>query len=125
VVLGKCIGDRNFKAYVLSFFWGAVWNAIMFMTAIGGVIGTEKALGLGVGACGLVLFFICVAFGVEAAAKNMADARRWQPGGVGRQLRFREWVRSFGERWWMRVLPLPTGTTFLAWPGVMWDDIQV
>jgi hypothetical protein len=30
--------------------------------------------------------------------------------------------RSFGDRWWQRLITLQKGTTDRAWAGVNWDD---
>jgi hypothetical protein len=45
--------------------------------------------------------------------------------GTGKPLPFSEFLVSYGDVWWERLLPTQRGPTFLAWPGVIWESSEV
>jgi hypothetical protein len=50
------------------------------------------------------------------------DAFAGQKKDVARSTWMGTLFRSFGKRWYEKVLPLQKDTTVLAWPGVNWDS---
>jgi hypothetical protein len=65
---------------------------------------------------GLMLIINALAFFGGAACRNRA--------GLSRSTQCRKLLRSFGRSWVERVIPIQRQTTFLAWPGVSFDEIS-
>jgi hypothetical protein len=121
-VVGACIGDKNFKAFILSFFYIALYglsnafcNFLWFSThslavpelfgAMSGFISAIMSVVLMISGCS---FFY-----------DAGDAKTPR---ISRLAQCRKLLRSFGRTWPERLIPLQRQTTFLAWPGVSFDD---
>jgi hypothetical protein len=120
-VVGSCIGDRNRKSFILSFFYAFFY-------------------GLANGACGGVCFkygdlspitrFACLICGLYAAILGvimpivgcgLIGGVFGRGGGESGKANWRKEWRSFGAKWWWKLVPIQRETTALAWPGVAWD----
>jgi hypothetical protein len=69
--------------------------------------------------CGLysgILGIMMPFFGASFMCENMLGQK------VGKERKLHKIFRSFGKRWWEKLIPIQTSTTFLAWPGVSWDE---
>jgi hypothetical protein len=122
-LMGQCVADRNFKAFVLSFFWGgalcaatAASAALLAWKGGDGWPGFIAAYSLVIGAC--VAAFGCTAFAEGRAATAVFSQ---MTGGPAAPLDTAAFLESFGDVWWKKVLPIQRGSTFLAWPGVSWE----
>lgn len=123
-VTGVCIADKNFKSFILSFFYACIFgvtlslpsalcffcakdfNIISLILMIYGFV-----LGLMLGIFGISFLF----GGVDGSA-------------VTRQISFQAmkikiskiW-KTFGDKWYEKLIPIQKESTNLAWPGVTWD----
>jgi palmitoyltransferase ZDHHC9/14/18 len=120
-VTGQCVADKNFKPFMLSFFWGGIFAFSMFLPALIRVLKTDNDI------IGIVTLIYSVAFGlmlwgfgVGFLLDNIKHAR---PKSDGRKsVGFHRYFETFGERWWFKFVPIQRQTTVFAWPDVHWND---
>jgi hypothetical protein len=120
-VIGNCIGDKNLKAFVLSFIYAflfSVSNSISGFVRIADRTDTTNETGVMVSSAYLLLVgFVLLAFGwsfasggIDTVRKRVADEKSvWK-----------KFLKTFGESWWQRIIPIQSETTFFAWKGVNW-----
>jgi hypothetical protein len=121
-IVGACIADKNYKSFILSFFYGALYgvaNAVMTWFSLRGVsVSFPEILAIMAGGMsaffGISLLLIAIVFFCEASCSGNSI--------FSRTARFRKLLQSFGSSWPARLLPIQRKTTFLAWPGIDWDD---
>jgi hypothetical protein len=120
---GRCIADRNFKAYCLNFFWGTLLAIAAFVfnialctndhhIVVGFVLTFASAL--------LVVYFMVS--GLLFILTERKDVSWYDRISMrsGRKVPVWEIVDSFGDSCWKKVIPTQKTATKLAWPGVNW-----
>jgi hypothetical protein len=123
-VTGNCVGDRNFKAFILSFFYSflfGVTNSLVGFARFAANMRNAMALLIMVSALySLVLGIVLCAFGCcfISGSKDIIVKKPGEAKDVSRKF----W-RAFGKHWWQRIIPIQQTTTALAWPGINWTDI--
>ena len=126
-VTGQCVADKNFKSFILNFFYASIYGIFMF---ISGIITVFKIDNYRVIAVVLMIYSLIIGIALGIFGYTFfKDARS----GVGTldkiagksftsTLSFQKFILSFGNNWFERLIPIQKKTTFLAWPGVSWDD---
>ena len=127
-VTGQCIGDKNFKAFILTFFYGGVLGITLLCTSILAIANDVKdivtilVLIYG-GILGLVLMFFLFLFIEPSYASYFPPS----------QLKYRRSVKipfckglsivinSFGKTPLQKLIPIQKTTTQYAWLGIDWD----
>jgi hypothetical protein len=117
-VVGACIGDKNFKSFILSFFYAAAYglaNGAMSWFVISDMNFQSNEVpslicGFISAVMGISLIIIGFSFLCDAACQKKKNIQE-----------IRAFFQTFGKSWWLRLLPIQKETTFLAWPGVVWD----
>ena len=128
-VTGQCIGDKNFKAFILTFFYGGFLGVIDICTAIFSfAVGVKDVLTTLVviygGLFGMVLFFFVFIFASQSFEYLYpTSAIRSRP---FVKLPFREGMEkllsSFGSNLFQKLIPIQKTTTEFAWFGVDWEE---
>jgi hypothetical protein len=123
-VAGNCIGDRNFKAFILSFFYSflfGVANSLVGFARFAANVNKATSILIMVSAIySLVLGVVLCAF--ACCSISCAKDTIVKKSGEGKDASTRFW-RAFGKHWWQRIVPIQRTTTPLAWPGVNWADV--
>jgi hypothetical protein len=120
IVTGSCIADKNFKAFILSFFWGGILGLIVFPSGIVSVIEHVDPIPLAVAIYSGSIAAILFCFGANFLNDSARDAEKRS--GVGDIWAFLE---TFGDEMWMRFLPIQKTCTAIAWPEVDWADEEI
>jgi hypothetical protein len=120
-VTGQCVADKTLKPFILSFFWGGVLCFSMLpapaIRTIDGDSGTITLITLAyAGALGVMMWI----FGISFLTDSVAQARPRQF--HQKRIRLGRYLATFGKTFWEKILPFQIETTFLAWPGVRWED---
>jgi hypothetical protein len=126
-VIGQCVGDGNFKAFVLSFFWGGILCVTVAVAAAALAASAALQWAGFVAAYALIVGLFAFAFGWQSLAESRRATSLFDrvTGGPGIPLAFADFIGSFGSVWWKRLLPLQRSATFLAWPGVIWEASEI
>jgi hypothetical protein len=120
-VTGQCVADKTLKPFLLNFFWGGILAFSMLpapaIRTIDGDLSIVTLLTLVYsGTLALVLWTSGISFLVDSV-------RRARPRELGqKRIRLKRYLATFGKTFWEKILPVQRETTFLAWPGVEWDD---
>lgn len=128
-VIGACIADKNTKSFVLTLTYAFTYglsNAIL--TFYGFATGKQAALdvlSLVAGIYSLVMGLSLLGFGISTICEGMGTGEIDKISGRTRKARWSRYMMTFGDRWWKRIIPIQKRTTFLAWPGISWDNDPV
>jgi hypothetical protein len=118
-VIGNCIGDKNLKAFVLSFIYSflfSVSNSIPGFVRLADRTDTTNETGIMMSSAYLLLVgFVLLAFGCSFASGGLDAVRKRV---VDEKSVRRKFLKAFGDSWWQRIIPLQGKTTFLSWRGV-------
>jgi hypothetical protein len=120
---GRCVADRNFKAYFLNFFWGTLLGVATFVFNIGLCTGENNifaSFGLMFASALLVVYFMVS--GLLFLLTERKDASWYDRISMrsGRKVPVREIIDSFGDSCWKKLVPTQKTATKLAWPGIDW-----
>lgn len=119
-VIGQCVGDKNIKAFVLSFIYACLFGIISaicglyycisdsdentifkILILIASVYNGSIAIALG-----------CFGIGfIYNMAKDLKNS----------EFKTRKLMLLFGNNLYERITPIQKTTTFAAWPGVCWN----
>jgi hypothetical protein len=119
-VTGQCVGDRNFKAFVLNFVWGGIFGFVMFPPAAVSAFVTGDVIAIVIAIYSAMLGVMLLAFGASFLSDSLKSAGTY---GEGR-MTLGVFLRSFGDKWWKKWLPIQEASTFMAWPGVDWSSME-
>ena len=114
-VTGQCIGDKNFKSFVLSFLYGGLACLSILPTAISTLRNDNYFLGAMVmiiysGLFAFVLLSSFISFSLNSIKSlSVID----QINGRSKKTSFKKLFMTFGNTWY--------DTTDYAWPGIIWD----
>ena len=117
-VLGQCVGDMNFKAFIQSFFYAAFLSIESGAYGIyGAFFGKEfNIFGLIIGVYGFILSIMMLGFGFSFF--NMGRSNRSTG---SKKIPMDEYLKSFGTQFWQFFVPIQRTSTNLAWPGIEWE----
>jgi hypothetical protein len=126
-VTGQCVADKNFKSFVLSFFWGGLLGFLMFPASFAASIADTnalaRALALAASFSWIVIGGLLWIAGFVFAGENFRKTAAFrQIAGIGKTIGAAKFLQTFGKTWWQRLLPTQDAPTSLAWPGVDWAD---
>ena len=127
-VTGQCIGDKNFKAFILTFIYGGILGILIIFTMIlafsNGIKDIITVLVLVYGAMigHILLFFVFLFLQPSFESFFIPQPRKFRnapkiPFGEGLHLVF----QSFGNTFFQRIIPIQKNTTKYAWLGVDWE----
>ena len=125
-VIGACIADKNVKAFVLTFLYMSAFGilcAVMGFYAFS--LENKKSgsiIGLIVGIYAIAVALSLLVFAIATIYEGLSTGEIDKINGRKRSLKIRRYLETFGDVWWERLIPIQRHTTFLAWPGVSWDD---
>jgi hypothetical protein len=114
------VADKNFKAFILSFFWGACFGFSIFPVGLFKLIDEVDVAGVVVTIYSIALAAMLLYFSYSFLSQNARDARR--ASGVADVW---ELLKTFGDEALMRFLPIQKTCTAIAWPGVDWSEEEV
>jgi hypothetical protein len=119
---GCCVADKTFKAYLLFLLWGALGSLMMFALNIALSIVLRALWPLAPGVYAACYFAVSGARAFVVMLDGWTDASFYDRAlrRAGRRVPLGEILRSFGDVWWRRCIPLQRECTALAWPGVDW-----
>jgi hypothetical protein len=117
-VTGQCVGDKNFKAFVLNFVWGGIFGFLVFLPAVVYALTTGDVLAIVITLYSVMLGVLLLAFGASFLWESVKSAGMYGDG----RMPLRKFIRSFGEAWWQKWIPIQKESTFMAWPGVDWGS---
>ena len=126
-VTGQCVADKNFKAFILNFFYASIYGIFMFFSALVSVFHSQEfqivsvILMLYSLLFGIALYFFGYSF-FKDSRSGVGTLDKISGKSITSTLSFNKFMLSFGENWFQRLIPIQRKTTFLAWPGVCWDD---
>jgi hypothetical protein len=122
-VTGQCIADKNFKSFVLSFFWGGLLGFLIFPAGFVAALDGKDALAIVSSSYSIILgaFFWIMGFGFTCENFQKTAAFGQTPG-RGKMIGAAKFLQTFGKKWWQRLIPTQEAATSLAWPGVDWTD---
>jgi hypothetical protein len=122
-VTGRCIADKNFKGFVLSFFWGGLLGFLMFPGGFVASLPSPRALAIASSAysamIGVSFWIMGFGFACESFRRTVSNG---EIAGMGKRMGVAKFLQTFGKKWWQRLLPTQEAATSLAWPGVDWTD---
>ena len=113
--LGQCIADKNFKAFVLMFIYGGIYSALISVAACWYFLYAATDFGLR----SLTITIYTAIFGIVSFGSGIGIAiggLSARKGLLHRAYSFREYIQSFGDSFFAKLIPLQTTTTNLAWP---------
>ena len=124
-ITGQCIADKNFKSFILNFFYGTIYGFSLFPAALATCYQYKFPRQLGSfviliysSMFGGIMFFTGISFFVSAA-QNISIAQKVK--GKFSLESCSILFSTFGSTWKERLLPMQKKTTEFAWPGVIWD----
>lgn len=128
-VTGQCIGDRNFKAFILTFFYGMLLGLGHIFTGLFAVKAQTSDL--------FSMLIICyggimglslgcfIFFSLTPSFENFFKPSYLAADPRNRKIPFmkgaREVLKSFGTRWYQRLIPIQNHSTDYAWPDIEWN----
>ena len=119
-VIGNCVADKNFKAFILSFIYASLFG---FSLAFGGLFcvfdKNQDIINLLVTLYGGILGIILFIFGVSFFVGGFDYMSYRTP--ISKKIAFRRLLRTFGDTWFEKILPIQKHISEYAWPGVDWD----
>jgi hypothetical protein len=121
------VADRNFKAFILAFFWGGVLCVTAALCALF-LSTTDGFLWAGFfAAYAAILGGFSLVFGWSSLSESRQGTAFFDKikGGAGTPLSFCAFLESFGSVWWEKLTPVQRTSTFLAWPGIAWDSEDI
>lgn len=119
-VTGQCIGDRNFKAFILSFFYASILGVSFLIAGILTILQSSVGICTGIVTLyGSLLGIMLFGFGVSFFISHFNEIT---PIGSNypKSVCFKMLIKSFGAHWWQRLIPIQNESTKLAWPGIDW-----
>ena len=142
-VLGQCIGDKNQKSFLLTFFYlgffclfssivGAwfllstpygifsLTNLLTFILTIYTTIGFFSTWGFGVSF--LYTFFTTFNMRRDDQFENEDNYQPFNNPNITFKMKWRKFLMSLGDNWMEILLPINNKITYLAWPTVHWDS---
>jgi len=128
-VTGQCVADKNMKAFVLSFIYAFCLGLSMFIAGLGAMImcGMKDTITVIIMVYSGMLGVLLLGFGASFIRSGMNGTgtidKMSGNAGFGK-LSFKKYMNSFGKTWVERLIPVQHFTTFLAWPGVNWEDLE-
>lgn len=130
-VTGQCVADKNFKPFILNFFYGGVYGLSMVIPSLVRVIrlgkGDTPVLPLVTLIYGGLLGLFLIGFGFSflcSAAKETSVYDKITKRAT-RKMKLGKFCSSFGVTFWDMVLPIQNTSTHLAWPGIDWENPDV
>jgi hypothetical protein len=121
---GRCIADRNFKFFVVSFFWGGICATLLVIP--GAVLCCHRFHTIRFFTALYPLGFMLMMFisGIRFIVDNFELVKTFH-NYVGINVSFRKYWATFGRKWWEQILPIHARTTQLGWPGIDWWNEDV
>jgi hypothetical protein len=119
-VAGQCVADRNFKFFVLSFFWGGASALIMFCPILVLLLDGLPIVPVMNVAYSIAFGIILLVSGASFVWQNYRDVKvlfKFDAKPLTRKKYF-----ALGKTFWEKVMSFHAGKTSLAWPGVDWTD---
>lgn len=118
-VIVNCVADRNFKAFVLGFFYAGVISLECGIYSIIACHYESKTSQFGVvplitGVYGLIIALMMFAFTGIFLGTNYNESPI-------KELTLKDFVSSFGDNVFMYFIPIQSKSTKLAWPDVEWE----
>lgn len=120
-VIGQCVGDKNMKAFILSFLYASIFG---FTSSACGLYycitdsfsnnAISKILILIASVYDISIAFALGCFGIGFLFNIAKDL-----GTI--EFKTRKLLLLFGNNFMERILPIQKNTTFAAWPGVCWN----
>lgn len=129
-VFGRCIADRNFKAFFLSFAYGGAFCLSIVPSAAAALWlnGTDNfaftVVALTLCGYGVVLGAMLLCFGAAFFRQNsetIGAAGRISAKEAARNRR--KLLRTFGRRWYEIIAPVQRSSTPYAWAGVDMSEV--
>jgi hypothetical protein len=120
-VTGQCVADQNFKFFALNFLYGGICCAAMVPPSVLAITARLDVIPLVVALYGLGMTALLFGVGYCFVADNFRDAVALFRS-VGKSLSFRSYLTAFGKTWRDRLIPVQREATWLAWPGVRWEE---
>ena len=120
-VIGQCVGDKNFKAFIQSFFYGGIIGLECGAYGLRNVLTKSSKddldpIGLILCVYGLVLGLMMLVFGYSFFSMG-----RTNKGTGPNKIPLKEYIDSFGKKAIDFFIPIQKTTTKLAWPGIEWE----
>ena len=120
-VIGQCVGDKNFKAFIQSFFYGGILSLESGIMGLYYILKTKTkddidVVGLLICVYGFVLCAMLLAFGYSFFSMGRSN----NPYGK-EKIPMDEYIKSFGTKPIDFLIPIQKLSTNLAWPGVEWE----
>jgi hypothetical protein len=119
-VTGQCVADRNFKFFILNFFYGGVMCFLMFIPSLISAFMQFDILPTLIAAYSGLLALVLLGSGFCFLWDNARDARSLHRECEARALAG-AYIGTFGNMCLSLLLPLQKTSTLLAWPGVDWS----
>ena len=130
-VVGQCIADKNIKAFILSFFYAFLFGESSALTGITFCISDKNSQSFDImkvlvligslysGVVGLSLFSFGLATVFHQITAYMSADNDHSSFVRHRKFKF---FKMFGNEWWQMLIPIQSTTTYLAWPGIRWNE---
>ena len=119
-VIGNCVADKNFKAFILSFIYAAIFG---FSLSINGLFCIfnhfDDVIGLVVTLYGITLSLMLLGFGISFFV-GAFDTMSYQTQ-ISKKLSTKRLLGTFGDKWYEKIIPIQKHTSQYAWPGINWD----
>lgn len=118
-VIVNCVADRNFKAFVLGFFYAGLLSTVCGIYSIISCVITKEnsdisIISLITGVYGLVIAVMMFCFTGIFLCTNFNETQKGQ-------ISLSDYVSSFGQHIYQYFIPLQRKSTKLAWPDVEWE----
>ena len=120
-VIGQCVGDKNFKAFIQSFFYGSVVSLETGLYSLRYILMSNShrdidVIGLILCVYGFVLCIMMLSFGYSFFSMGRANGAP-----KNEKVPYSQYIASFGSKLIDFLIPIQKTSTKLAWPGVEWE----
>jgi hypothetical protein len=119
-VTGKCIADKNFKAFILNFFWGGCFALLLLPVGVVRLCEQVDVVGTLVTVYSVSLGFLLLRGGRRFLQMHVNE-QHW----TSEIADVWDLLTTFGDQKWMRFVPIQKTCTRLAWPGVDWTSERI
>jgi uncharacterized membrane protein len=114
------------KALILAFFYANVLCVLDFTVAFAAVLCVTEdwKMASGIVFCTTVMNAVSLVCWAPLLWRDSRDFSAYDilTRRPGRSIDWKTKFGAFGEKWWQRFIPIQSGCTSLAWPGIDWDD---
>lgn len=126
-ITGQCVADKNMKAFLLSFFYISLFSLNLTPPSVYEFVFIKnyEIIPLMLMIYGPAFFLMMAIFGFTFLSQGMKDVSIIDSiNGRPKKARYKRFLKSFGNNFWIKLIPYQRHTTQYAWIGVNWLEIN-